>query len=53
VLARLDLSENKVEAASQGVDRVLQLDPANGPAVALKRAIAAKLAQKAQPLLNP
>lgn len=53
VLARLDLGENKTEAASERVDRVLQLEPANGPAVALKRAIAAKLAQEAQPLQNP
>lgn len=53
VLARLDLSENKTEAASESVDRVLQLEPANGSAVALKRAIADKLAQKAQPLQNP
>ena len=53
VLARVDLSENKAEAAANTVDRVLQLDPANGPALALKRAIAAKLAQKAQPLLHP
>ena len=53
VLARLDLSENKTEAASESVDRVLQLEPANGSAAALKRAIADKLAQKAQPLQNP
>jgi Tfp pilus assembly protein PilF len=53
VLARLDLGENKTEAASERVDRVLQLEPANGSAAALKRAIAAKLAEKAQPLQNP
>lgn len=50
VLARINLSENKTEAAAQSVDRALQLEPANASARALKRAIAAKLAQKAQPL---
>jgi hypothetical protein len=32
------------------VERALQLDPANPSALALKRTIAAKLAQKAPPL---
>src|SRR5215467_12062695 len=50
VLARINLSENKAEEAAQSVDRALQLEPANGSARALKRAIRAKLAQKAQPL---
>jgi len=52
VLARLDLRDNKVEAASQEVDRALKLEPTNGAALALERAIAAKLAQEAQPLPN-
>jgi hypothetical protein len=52
VLARLDLSENKEDAATGYVDRALQLEPANASAQALKRAIAAKLAEKAQPLPN-
>jgi tetratricopeptide (TPR) repeat protein len=52
VLARVNLSENKPAAAAENVSRALQLEPANGPALALKRAIAAKLAQKAQPLPN-
>jgi tetratricopeptide (TPR) repeat protein len=50
VLARADLSDNKAEAATDSVDRALQLEPANPSALALKRDIAAKLAQKAQPL---
>jgi len=52
VLARLDLRDNKVEAASEDVDRALKLEPTNNAALALKRAIAAKLAQEAQPLPN-
>jgi tetratricopeptide (TPR) repeat protein len=50
VLARLDLRENKNDAASEEVDRALKLDPSNNTAQALKRTIAAKLAQEAQPL---
>jgi tetratricopeptide (TPR) repeat protein len=53
VLARLDLSDNKTETAAESVDRALQLEPSNGSALALKRAIAAKLAEKAQPLPHP
>jgi hypothetical protein len=34
------------------VDRALHLDPANASALNLKRAVAAKLAEKAQPLPN-
>jgi tetratricopeptide (TPR) repeat protein len=52
VLTRLDLSENKPDEASEYVNRALQLEPSNGSALALKRAIAAKLAEKAQPLPN-
>jgi len=52
VLARLDLRDNKAEAAAQHVDRALQLEPSNASALALKRAVAAKLAEKAQPLPN-
>jgi len=50
VMARLDLRDNKTEEAAQSVDRALQLEPANGSAQALKRVVAAKLAEKAQPL---
>jgi len=53
VVARLDLNDNKPEAAGQSVDKALQLEPANAAAQALKSAIAAKLAEKAQPLRNP
>jgi Flp pilus assembly protein TadD/TolB-like protein len=53
VLARLDLRDNRMESAAQSVDRALALEPSNGSALALKRAIAAKLAEKAQPLPNP
>jgi tetratricopeptide (TPR) repeat protein/TolB-like protein len=53
VLARLDLSDNKMETAAESVNRALQLEPLNGSALALKRAIAAKLAEKAPPLPNP
>ncbi|MGO9127267.1 MAG: tetratricopeptide repeat protein [Terriglobales bacterium] len=53
VLAGLDLRDNKVEAAGQEVDQALRLEPDNPAALALKNAVAAKLAQEAQPLPNP
>ena len=53
VLARLDLRDNRTEAAAENVDRALHLEPSNAAALALKRAVAAKLAQEAQPLPNP
>ena len=52
VLARLDLRDNRTDDAARSVDRALDLDPANALALNLKRAVAAKLAQKAQPLPN-
>jgi tetratricopeptide (TPR) repeat protein len=52
VLARLDLRENKIEAAAQNVNKALRLEPSNPAAQALKTAVAAKLAEKAQPLPN-
>ncbi|HVO61874.1 MAG TPA: tetratricopeptide repeat protein [Terriglobales bacterium] len=52
ILAHINLSENRADAAAEYVDRALQLEPANSSALALKRTIAAKLAQKAQPLPN-
>ncbi len=52
LLARLDLRDNKADAAAQSIDRALKLDPADPSALNLKRAVAAKLAQKAQPLPN-
>lgn len=53
VLAQLDLDENKPEAASANVEQALKLEPANAAAQTLKSAIAAKLAEKGQPLRNP
>ncbi|HET7440090.1 MAG TPA: tetratricopeptide repeat protein [Terriglobales bacterium] len=53
VLARLDLRENKTETAAESVNKALQVEPSNAAALALKRAVAAKLAEKAQPLPNP
>jgi tetratricopeptide (TPR) repeat protein len=53
VLARLDLRENRIAAAAQNADRALQLEPGNAAAQDMKRAIAAKLAEKAQPLPQP
>lgn len=50
VLARLDLRDNRLEEAARNVDDALRLDPLNAQAQTLKRAIAAKLAEKAQPL---
>jgi tetratricopeptide (TPR) repeat protein len=52
LLARLDLRDNKTAAAALTVDRALKLDPANSSAQSLKRAVAAKLAQKASPVTN-
>ncbi len=52
VLARLDLRDNRTDAAAESVDRALKLDPANPSVQTLKRAVAAKLAEKAQPLPN-
>jgi tetratricopeptide (TPR) repeat protein len=53
VLARLDLRENRMEAAAQNAGRAAQLEPGNAAAQDMKRAIAAKLAEKAQPLQEP
>jgi len=52
VLARLDLRDNRVEAAAENIAQALRLEPSNASALALKRAVAAKLAQEAQPLPN-
>ena len=53
ILARLDLKENRMEAAAQNIDRALQLEPGNSAGQDLKRTLAAKLAEKAQPLPQP
>ena len=52
VLAKLDLRDNRAEAAAENIDRALRLEPTNASALALKRTVAAKLAQEAQPLPN-
>lgn len=53
ILARLDLRENRTEAAAQNINRALQLEPGNSAGQDLKRTLAAKLAEKAQPLPQP
>ena len=53
VLARLDLRRNETDAASDNVERALRLEPSNAAAQALKRTIAARLTQEAQPLPHP
>jgi Tfp pilus assembly protein PilF len=53
ILARLDLRENRMEAAAQNINRALQLEPGNAAGQDLKRTLAAKLAEKAQPLSPP
>ncbi len=49
ILARLDLQENRMEAATKNINRALQLEPGNPAGQNLKRTLAAKLAEKAQP----
>ncbi len=53
VLARLDLRENRMDAAARNIDRALQLEPSNPAVQDMKRILAAKLAEKAQPLPQP
>jgi tetratricopeptide (TPR) repeat protein len=53
ILGRLDLQENRMEAAAQNINRALQLEPGNSAGQNLKRTLAAKLAEKAQPLSQP
>ena len=48
VLARLDLSENRVNAAADNLKQAARLEPGNPEVQSLKRAIAAKLAEKGQ-----
>jgi len=50
VLAQLDLRDNNAEAARQDVEQALQLEPANAAAVAMKRDIATRLADKSHTL---
>jgi len=46
VLAQLDLRDNKMEEARQDVDHALELEPSNAAAVAMKRDITSRLADK-------
>ena len=49
ILARLDLRENRIESATQNISRALQLEPGNASGQELKRALAARVAEKGQP----
>jgi tetratricopeptide (TPR) repeat protein len=49
ILGRLDLREDRMEAAVEDVNHVLQLEPGNAAGQDMKRALAAKMAEKAQP----
>jgi len=53
LLARLDLRENKVDAAAEHINRALQLEPANSAGQDLRRTLAARQAEKAQPPPQP
>jgi tetratricopeptide (TPR) repeat protein len=53
VLARLDLSENRELAAAEDLKQAARLEPGNSEVQSMKRAIAAKLAEKGQPLQKP
>jgi Flp pilus assembly protein TadD/TolB-like protein len=44
ILARLDLRENRMDAATDNINRALQLEPGNSAGQDLKRILAAKLA---------
>jgi tetratricopeptide (TPR) repeat protein len=46
ILTRLDLRENRVDAATENINRVLQLEPGNPAAQELKRTLAARVAEK-------
>jgi Flp pilus assembly protein TadD/TolB-like protein len=49
VMAKVNLHDNNLQAAAANVDLALGLEPSNAAASALKRSIAAKLAEKAKP----
>jgi tetratricopeptide (TPR) repeat protein len=53
LLARLDLREGRNDAAELNIKLALQLEPGNSVGQDLKRTLAAKLAEKAQPLQQP
>jgi tetratricopeptide (TPR) repeat protein len=48
LLTRLDLREDRTDAAAESINRVLQLEPGNPTAQDLKRTLAAKQAEKGQ-----
>jgi len=48
VLAQLDLRDNKMEVARQDVDHALEIEPSNVAAVAMKRDITTRLADKSR-----
>jgi tetratricopeptide (TPR) repeat protein len=53
VLVRLDLKENRMESAAQNLSRALQLEPGSAVLLDMKRTLAAKVAEKAQPVSQP
>jgi Flp pilus assembly protein TadD/TolB-like protein len=53
VLARLDLRENRVEAAAESVAKALAIEPQNAEAAALQRTVASRLAEKAPAAQKP
>ena len=50
LLSRIQMKENNLQGARETVEKALKLEPENTEANALSRAIAAQLAEKAQPL---
>jgi Tfp pilus assembly protein PilF/TolB-like protein len=50
VLARLNMNDNKLDAAADDVDKALALQPANADALSTKRTIAARRAGQTQPV---
>jgi len=48
-LTKLDLRENRLEAAAQNINRAAQLEPRNPAVQEMKRALAARQASKGQP----
>jgi Tfp pilus assembly protein PilF/TolB-like protein len=53
VLARLEMNDNKLEAATEAVNRALALEPANASALSAKRAIEAKRSGQSQSVPQP
>ena len=53
VLARLEMNDNKLDAAIEAVNRALSLEPANASALAVKRAIEAKRSGQSQSTPQP